>query len=115
MNDAGAINSMLLPNWRTLLKIATVMGWVSRPNVSATSRSFQTQRNWKIASDAIAGSPGQHEPKEDPHLRRAVDPRGLEHILRDPDEEVAQEEDRERERERAVVQREDRVEQAEVL
>ena len=57
MNEAGAMSSMLLPNWRTLLKMATVIGCVSRPKVRATSRSFQTQRNWKIASDAIAGRP----------------------------------------------------------
>ena len=56
-NDAGAISSMLAPNCRSCEKIATVIGCVSRPNVSATSRSFQAQRNWKIASDAIAGSP----------------------------------------------------------
>jgi hypothetical protein len=28
-----------------------------RAIVRATSRSFQVQRNWKIASDAIAGNP----------------------------------------------------------
>ena len=57
MNAAGAISSMLELNWRIWEKIATVIGCVSRANVSATSRSFQTHRNWKIASDAIAGRP----------------------------------------------------------
>ncbi len=51
------MSSMFEPNWRSCEKIATVIGCVSRPNVSATSRSFHVHRNWKIASDAIAGSP----------------------------------------------------------
>ena len=34
-----------------------MIGWTFWPNVSATIRSFHVQRNWKIASDAIAGSP----------------------------------------------------------
>ncbi len=54
-NDAGAISSMLAPNWRSCVKIATVIGCVLRAKVSATSRSFQVHRNWKMASEAIAG------------------------------------------------------------
>src|SRR6188472_1258569 len=54
---AGAISSMLEPNCRSCVKIATVIGCVSRASVSATSRSFHVQRNWKIASEAIAGRP----------------------------------------------------------
>ena len=57
MNDAGAIRSMFVPNSRSWPKIQTVIGCVFWPNVSATSRSFHVQRNWKIASDAIAGRP----------------------------------------------------------
>ena len=57
MNDAGAITSMLVPNSRSCPKIHTVIGCVFWPNVSATMRSFHVQRNWKMASDAIAGSP----------------------------------------------------------
>ena len=57
MNDAGAIRSMLAPNWRRFEKIATVIGCTFWPNVSATIRSFHVQRNWKIASEAIAGRP----------------------------------------------------------
>ena len=34
-----------------------MIGVVFCPNVSATRRSFHVQRNWKIASDAIAGRP----------------------------------------------------------
>ena len=34
-NAAGAISSMFEPNWRSCVKIATVIGCVSRPNVSA--------------------------------------------------------------------------------
>ena len=34
-----------------------MIGCVLRPKVSATSRSFHVQRNWKIASEAIAGRP----------------------------------------------------------
>ena len=88
---AGAISSMFEPNWRSCEKIATVIGCVSRPNVSATSRSFHVQRNWKIASEAIAGRPsGRIRRTKIANLRRAVDPRRLEQVLRDPDEEVPQ-------------------------
>jgi hypothetical protein len=57
MNDAGAITSIDVPNSRSWPKIQTVIGWVFWPNVSATIRSFQVQRNWKMARDAIAGRP----------------------------------------------------------
>ena len=57
MNEAGAITSMLVPNSRSCPKIQTVIGCAFWPNVSATIRSFHVQRNWKIASDAIAGRP----------------------------------------------------------
>ena len=57
MNAAGAMSSMFALNCRICEKIATVIGCVSRAKVSATRRSFQTQRNWKMASDAMAGSP----------------------------------------------------------
>ena len=57
MNAAGAISSRFAPNWRNSEKIATVITWVSRPKVSATRKSFQVHRNWKIASEAIAGRP----------------------------------------------------------
>src|ERR671919_651184 len=56
-------------------------------------------------------SEGKDEAKEDPDLRGAVDPSRLQQVLRDPDEEVAQEEDREWEPERGVEENdgEDRV------
>jgi hypothetical protein len=57
MKDAGAMMSMLVPNSRSWPEIQTVIGVVFCPNVRATSRSFHVQRNWKIASDAIAGRP----------------------------------------------------------
>ena len=116
-NAAGAISSMFEPNWRSCVKIATVIGCVSRPNVSATSRSFHVQRNWKIASEAIAGQPErQDQAQEDPDLGGAVDPRRLHQVLRDPDEEVPQQEDRERQPEGGVEedQAEHRVEEPEV-
>ena len=57
---------MLALNWRICEKIATVIGCVSRPKVSTTNRSFHTQRNWKIASDAIAEqAERQDQPEED--------------------------------------------------
>ena len=34
-----------------------MIGCTFWPNVSATIRSFHVQRNWKMASDAIAGRP----------------------------------------------------------
>ena len=109
---------MFALNCRRLEKIATVITCVLRPKVSATSRSFQTQRNWKIARDAIAGSPsGRIEPQEDANLRRAVDPRRFEQVARNPDEEVPEQEDRERQPERRVEQdqAEHRVEQADAV
>lgn len=57
MNDAGAIRAILAPNWRRFEKIATVIGSTCWPNVSATIRSFHVQRNRKVATEAIAGSP----------------------------------------------------------
>ena len=97
------MSSMFEPNSASWEKIATVIGCVLRPNVSATSRSFHVHRNWKIASDAIAGRPsGRISRKKMRQLRRAVDPRRLEDVLRDPDEEVPQQEDRERQPERGV-------------
>src|SRR3972149_1537213 len=45
-------------NSRICEKIATVIGCVSRPNVSATRRSFHTQRNSPMATEATAGHPG---------------------------------------------------------
>ncbi len=54
---AGAMMSMLEPNVRSWEKIVTVIGCVERARVSATSRSFHVQRNWKIPSEAIAGRP----------------------------------------------------------
>ena len=53
---AGPMMSMFEPKVRSCEKIATVIGCVERASVSATSKSFQVQRNWKIASDAIAGA-----------------------------------------------------------
>ena len=52
------MTSKLVPNCRSWLRMATVSGWCDESaNTRPTSRSFQTHRNWKIASDAIAGSP----------------------------------------------------------
>ena len=110
--------SMFEPNERSWVKIATVIGCVSPPKMSATSRSFQVQRNWKIASDAIAGRPsGRISREEDPQLRGAVDAGRLEDVLRDPDEEVPKQEDRERQPERGMEedQAEDGVEVPSVL
>ena len=118
MNAAGAISSMLALNCRIWEKIATVIGCVSRAKVNATSRSFHTQRNWKIASDGDRRQPEREDqPEEDPELGGAVDAGGLEQVARDPDEEVPQQEDRERQPERGVEEHEaeDRVEQPEVV
>ena len=106
MNEAGAITSMLVPNSRSCPKIQTVIGCTFWPNVSATIRSFHVQRNWKIASDAIAGRPsGRISRRKMRDLGRAVDARRFEDVLRQPDEEVAQQEDRERQPERGVEER----------
>ena len=50
-------------------------------NVSATSRSFQTQRNWKMPNAASAGvSSGSMHPEEDLDVPGAVDPGGLDEL-----------------------------------
>ena len=67
-----------------------------------------------MSSDAIAGQPErQDDPTEHRQLARAVHPRGLEQLAGDPDEEVPQQEDRERQPERHVEQHHarDRAEQ----
>src|SRR5262245_191248 len=54
----GASTSKCAENCRTSCCSATVMGFVSFvEKISATSRSFHTHMNWKMASDAIAGRP----------------------------------------------------------
>ena len=73
---------------------------------SATSMSFHTHRNWKIASEAIAGQP---EREERPcgrcaSSRAAVHPGRLQQVAGNAGEEVAQQEDRERQAERDVEQ-----------
>src|SRR3954470_6575819 len=58
MNEPGPITLMFEENARICSRSAYVIGALSEvANTSATSRSFQTQRNWKMASDAIAGQP----------------------------------------------------------
>ena len=48
--------SIFAENWRSWDWMATVIGWESGPaKISATSMSFQDHRNWKIASEAMAG------------------------------------------------------------
>ena len=42
-------------NWRSWLKIQTLIVFTLK--VSETIRSFHVQRNWKMASEAIAGRP----------------------------------------------------------
>ena len=85
--------------------ICTVIGRLvgSLTNTSAISRSFQTQRNWKMANDASAGTDsGMTTRLKTRELGRAVHPRGLDQVSRQRDEEVAEQEDRERQPERGV-------------
>ncbi len=57
MNAPEVSSSHLLPNAPVSWDRRAVSGALLEPpaNVSATSRSFQTHRNWKIAKEAIAG------------------------------------------------------------
>ena len=56
MNDPGPITLMFDENAPICSRSAYVIGALSEvANTSATSRSFPTQRNWTMASDAIAG------------------------------------------------------------
>ena len=103
MNAAGAMSSTFELNWRIWEKIATVIGCVLRANVSATSRSFQypqeledrERRNRREAER-------QDHPEEDSELRGTVDAGRLEQVAGNPDEEVPEEEDRERQAEGRV-------------
>ena len=97
--------------------MAIVIGFVSRANTSATSRSFQTQRNWKIASEAIAGSPRGRISRTKMRNSEAPSIRADQDVLRDPDEEISQQEDRERQPEGSMEEDEapDRVVEVEVV
>ncbi len=97
MNEAGAMMSMLVPNSRSWPEIHTVIGVVFWPNVSATIRSFHVQRNWKIASEAIAGSPSGRISRTKITISLAPSIRADSRMsFGRPDEEVPQQEDRER-------------------
>jgi hypothetical protein len=85
--------------------IFTVIGCFagSLTKISAISRSFHTQRNWKIANDASAGHRERdHDAPEDGELGGAVHPAASIRSFGQRDEEVAEEEDRERQSERRV-------------
>lgn len=57
-NTPDANTSMFAENWRSCDWIATVSGMdFELVKIRATSMSFHTHRNWKIAGDAMAGSP----------------------------------------------------------
>src|SRR5581483_3935778 len=91
-----------------------------RPRVPAEGeRDEQVVPRPEELEDRERGDRGQPEredqPEEDAQLGRAVDPRGLEDVLRDHDEEVPEQEDRERQAERGVEedQAEDGVEDPE--
>ena len=74
-------------------------------NTSATSRSFHTQRNWKIAKDASAGSDsGSASRVNAVKWRGAVDERGLEEVPGELGHVGGQQEDRQRQAEPGVGQ-----------
>src|SRR5215211_2561982 len=95
-NAAGAITSRFDPNWRSWREIVAAIGWLSCASVRPIRRSFQTNSTWKIASEATAGRPSGRISRKKIRSSEAVDPRRLHQVLRNADEEVAQEEDRER-------------------
>ena len=103
MNEAGAMTSIDVPNSRSWPKIQTVIGCVFCPKVSATIRSFHVQRNWKIPSDAIAGRPSGRISRKKMRSSDAPSMRADSRMsFGKPDEEVAQQEDRERQSESRV-------------
>lgn len=64
---------MLLPNCLIWDCSATVSGWEPlSAKSSATSMSFQTQRNWKMARLAIAGRPSGSTSRE--KIRHSLPP-----------------------------------------
>ncbi len=65
----------------------------------ATSRSFQTQRNWKMAKEASAGRKRQDDLREDLEIARTIDTRAFDDLLRQADDVVAQQIDGERQAE----------------
>jgi hypothetical protein len=71
----------------------------------ATSRSFQVQRNWKIAKEASAGKrQRQDDLGEDLEIGRAVDLGVLDDVARQADHVVAQQIDRQRQAEAGMRQ-----------
>ncbi len=104
MNAPAGSSSAFCPNSPVSSARALVIGAAAPlAKISATSRSFQTQRNWKIANDAIAGSDSGSTMRKKicpwlaPSTRAAsITSAG---ISRD---EVVQQEDRQRQREDRV-------------
>ena len=111
-NDAGAMMSMFEPNWRSCAedrdrdrrRVARHHERDEQVVPRPEELEDRERRNRRQAER-------QDQLQEDADLRRAVDARRLEDVLRYPDEEVSQQEDRERQPERRVEedQAEDRV------
>ena len=108
MNAPADSRCQAVPRVPLRLARATVIGATSVPppaKVRATSRSFQTQRNWKMPNAASAGrQQWQQHLEEDRHVAGAVHPGRLEERRRDLPHEVVQQEDRQRQREDRVRQ-----------
>ena len=99
--------SMFEPNSPSWEKIATVIGCVVRPNVERDEQVVPRPEELEDRERRDRGQPErQDQAEEDAPLRRAVDARRLEDVAWDPDEEVPQQEDREREPERRVEEHE---------
>ena len=97
MNAPRSSRYQAVPRVPARFAKATVSGRMSGEppaNTSATSRSFQTQRNWKMPKAASAGrQQRQHDREEDPDVAGAVDACRLDELARAPAHEVVQEED----------------------
>ena len=106
MNDAGAMMSMLVPNSRS---------WPAIHDRNRLRVLAERQRDEQVVPRPeeledrerrdCRQTERQDQPQEDDDLVRAVDARRLEDVLRQPDEEVAQQEDRERQPERRMEER----------
>ena len=106
MNAPAASSSQDCPRLPARSATPAVIGAISGcgAKVSATSRSFQTHRNWKIAERGDRRhDQRQQDPEEDLHVAGAVDPGRLDDRRRDLLHEVVQQEDRQRQAEDRVA------------
>ena len=116
--EAGASTSRLEANWRSCDAIAGCDRLVRLREDEPDEQVVPDEEHLEDRERGDRRDPErEHDLEEEAPLGRAVDPRSLHQVPGDADEEVAQQEDRERQRERGVEEDQpgDRVEEVEVV